>query len=199
MSKSIILTDLEAQCPNLRYVIRPFTDDIPDQVIEFCIPAIFPKSTIVIGGCDHGGYSDYEDKGLRYKYYKLPWQPGDKLAVRESWRLHRGTGECGCGGDVCHCAPEGTIVYRAGGKDDEDKWRSPATMTLAYVRRWLIVESVECKRVGDVTKEEVKYSGISIDKYCSVPSSWQHTFFRLWRKRYSAQRCWIARVREVRE
>lgn len=186
MSKSIILTDNEARCKDLRYVIWP-CKDAPDNATS-CLKAPDPSGDVK--------FFSSPLPGIRLAvsgWIKSPWQPGEKLAVRESWAE-----ECILGRWT------GKYLYKS--RDSEiteeyrSDWRSPATMPLAYARRWLIVESVECKRVEEVTDDEAKGSGSHPRTYRDEREYEPATieFKELWRKRYSSQWAWIVRVREVR-
>jgi len=201
---SIILHDHEARCKDLRYLIRPVKHDPPAGLLE---KFPFPK---MIGGNLYFQKSEHEQFPCWEFHYEAPWQPGDKLAVRETYGFTEAWGQ---------------LVFKAEYPSEQlpnvHCWYGGQTMPLIYARRWLVVESVACKRVLDVTEEEaigcgaIKHLGhyandgpgitwhygfnVESEKYLARAQTPMAAFELLWSKRYSAQWCWIAMVREVRE
>lgn len=81
---------------------------------------------------------------------KLPYRIGQKVAVKEAYLIEDvGLGE--------------VVVYKSDVPDTyptgSDKWLSPVTMPIRYVRKWAVVESVECVRVQGLTEEQYKATG----------------------------------------
>lgn len=78
-----------------------------------------------------------------------PYRIGQKVAVKEAWAeklVLSGGGKYNT-----------SYAYRSDySKDTRYGWRSPVTQPLEAVRKWAIVESVECVRVRGLTWEQVK-------------------------------------------
>lgn len=78
---------------------------------------------------------------------KLPYQPGQTIAVRESW---------GIVGEEYFVISEYS-KYKDGNIDlSYIKWRSPATMPIDAVHTHLMVKDVLCVRVQDMTSEQAQ-------------------------------------------
>lgn len=88
------------------------------------------------------------DDGLR----KAPYQSGDILAVKETWRY----GIAGA-----------RIIYRAESliPDLSAKWSSPVTMPLGAVRFWPRVTGVAARRVQEMAEEDAKAWGVAPSNY----------------------------------
>jgi len=96
-----------------------------------------------------------EDMNTRFRGILdfAPYQPGQTIAVRESWHIR------GWLNGMEHYA------YKADGEscpttrcDEEiyNTWRSPVTMPREAVRTWLLVKDVCCVRVQDMTSEQAQ-------------------------------------------
>ena len=91
---------------------------------------------------------------------KCPYQPGDRLYVRETWRRYSRRSECTCY-EYCHCPPDGTILYYADCGPDENKWKPSIHMPKEAARIWLEVVNVRVERVQEITAHECILEGIS--------------------------------------
>jgi hypothetical protein len=103
-----------------------------------------------------------------------PYQPGDILWVRETWReWHEIDADCGCGGDYCTCSnttPPTPACYRADGhtiglEDREEyglKWRPPSHMPKWACRLFLRVTNVRVERVQDISEEDARAEGVDL-------------------------------------
>lgn len=89
-----------------------------------------------------------------------PYRKGDVLWVRETWREHRGTDECGCGGDICLCPPEGTPIFRADMDDGESVWRPSIFMPKKHCRIFLKIVGVRTEWLRDLSHEDALSEGI---------------------------------------
>jgi len=119
-------------------------------------------------------FTDLDYKGAHY--YRLPFEAGDVLLGRETWRY----GDCadktlaaaqnvGCVLEKCDIWQEKYMYYA----DDIPckvycKWRSPVTMPSEAVRIKLAVRDVRVLRVQDITPEQIEALGI---KECTGISS----------------------------
>lgn len=116
--------------------------------------------------------------------FPSPYQPGDRLLVRETWQ---------------YCPTCGGINWKAGGNDhgtacqhrDEflGKWKSPIFMPKEAARLWLTVTGVNAERVQDISESDAIAEGV----YCRMDGTdkeygfnndwwWHHgnAFARLW-------------------
>ena len=110
------------------------------------------------------------DDGYEYlEEFKLPWQPGDRLWVRETWRLV-GSGLSAQG----HLYPAEHVVYEADGA--ETYITTPTrqhTVSLSrrpsiHMSRWasritLVVTDVRVQRLQEISEEDAKAEGIGFD------------------------------------
>jgi hypothetical protein len=86
-------------------------------------------------------------------------QPGDVLAVRETWRRFSARDECSHYDD-CDCARHDGEVLFYDGSDMDSRWRSPQTMPAALARWQFTVEGVEVKRAFAFSDDELVQSGL---------------------------------------
>ena len=88
-------------------------------------------------------------------------QPGDRLWVREAWRLYNASEECACY-DLCLChARHGRPMYRADWTGDvsDHKWRPSIHMPRWASRIVLEVKSVRVERLQEITEDECVAEG----------------------------------------
>nr|DAJ55953.1 MAG TPA: ASCH domain protein [Caudoviricetes sp.] len=98
-------------------------------------------------GCFGFGIDEY---GGSIKYVKPPYQPGDILYVRETWKE----------------APKGYYYYEDWQKDDiadVTKWKPSIRMPKEAARIWLCVTDVRVERLQEITAESALTEGA--DKY----------------------------------
>ena len=100
---------------------------------------------------------------------RLPFQPGDLLYVRETWRITNAYDVLSPKESVHFVGEdcEGFIQYQADGiKPDHmghwGKWRRSFHMPKAFSRIWLEVTAVRAERVQDITTEDVWSEGVQI-------------------------------------
>ena len=127
---------------------RIVKDGIPDDAM-WGYRAFTPKGYITCRGVYADGYGE--------GFYKLPYQPGDILYVRETW--HRYTKRVGEGGK-CHL--EERYGYKASIKNSEDAdepWRPSIHMPKEAARIWLKVTDVRVERLQDITDDGAKDEG----------------------------------------
>lgn len=148
-----------------------------------------------------------------YKTYTLksPYQPGDVLYVRETWRIRN------CIGDYAKGTKRIEIEYRAGGDShimyptdpDFDKWRQGAKwhpsihMPKKAARLFLQVTDVRAERLQDITPVGLRMEGIQVspifdpwDCEISPEAMRRFEFERIWdstiKKKYITQFGWNA-------
>lgn len=141
---------------------RIVKDGIPDNAM-WGYTAFTPKGHISCRGVYADGYGE--------GFYKLPYQPGNLLYVRETW----------------DCYPEyedenapGIYYYKADGdfRPEEYRnigWISPIHMPKEAARIWLKVTDVRVERLQDITEDGAKAEGMPdsfdypVDKaYCPL-------------------------------
>ncbi|WP_319760317.1 hypothetical protein [Maridesulfovibrio sp.] len=99
-----------------------------------------------------------------------PYQVGDILYVRETWReWHSSDSECGCGGDYCTCSvkPSTPACYKADGHviEDEDremygiKWTPSIHMPKWACRLFLRVTDVRMERLQQISANDARAEG----------------------------------------
>jgi len=133
---------------------RIFKGYIPEQKQnfkpEFGYTAFTPKGDISCRG--------YFGLEFGEKFYKLPYQVGDILYVRETW----------CQDDI---TPE-DIYYKANYSERESKelfkdlglnWRPSIHMPRFAARIFLKVTDVRVERIQDITEDEAKAEGVRPD------------------------------------
>lgn len=99
---------------------------------------------------------------LRLIERKCPFgQPGDRLWVRETWRLST-SDDCDCY-EPCSCKI-GTPIYRASWSDDKDggdpPWRPSNHMPRKFSRITLEVVNVRVERLQDISESDAKAEGV---------------------------------------
>lgn len=93
-------------------------------------------------------YCDMTDIELINTAYKAPYQPGDTLYVRETWKK----------------ALNGYYYYEAWQRNDiadVTKWKSPVCMPKEAARIWLKVKNVRVERLQEITMNGIRSEGLS--------------------------------------
>ena len=86
--------------------------------------------------------------GYGEKFFKLPYQPGDILYVRETWKK----------------APNGYYYYESWQRNDVadvTKWKPSIHMPKEAARIWLKVTDVRVERLQEITEDGAKAEGIN--------------------------------------
>lgn len=106
-----------------------------------------------------GKYSVNND--LSSKYFNIPYNIGDNLWVRETFRIHRGTDECGCSCDpYCTCGEEGSVLYRADFNEEEEKYSPLVHMKKEQSRITLEITDIKVERLNDISEGDIEKEGI---------------------------------------
>lgn len=108
-------------------------------------------------------------------------QPGDRLWVRESWRLTT-TDDCACY-DPCGCKV-GLPVYRATADDPDAKWKPSIHMPRWVSRITLEITGVKVERLQDISDDDCMAEGIepcNCIEGCDIcAKSFQEDYQQLW-------------------
>jgi hypothetical protein len=109
-------------------------------------------------------YCDMTDIELINTAYKAPYQPGDILYVRETWKK----------------APNGYYYYEDWQRNDiadVTKWKPSIHMPKEAARIWLKVTDVRVERLQDITEEQACMEGTDPwDEACYENNGWHPTF-----------------------
>lgn len=95
-------------------------------------------------------YCDMTDAELIMTAYKAPYEPGDILYVRETWKK----------------APNGYYYYEDWQKDDiadVTKWKPSIHMPKEAARIWLKVTDVRVERLQEITSEQISREGVEVE------------------------------------
>lgn len=95
-------------------------------------------------------YCDMTDAELIMTAYKAPYEPGDILYVRETWKK----------------APNGYYYYEDWQKDDiadVTKWKPSIHMPKEAARIWLKVTDVRVERLQEITSEQICREGVEVE------------------------------------
>jgi hypothetical protein len=139
---------------------RIVKDGIPDDAM-WGYKAFTPKGYISCRGVYADGYGE--------GFYKLPYQPGDILYVRETWQyLYELDGNeqvIEDTGKYYYAAtdtiPFDTYVDENGVKHDHAPWRPSIHMPKEAARIWLKVTNVRVERLQDITADDIRSEGLS--------------------------------------
>ena len=134
---------------------RIFKDGIPDDAM-WGYTAFTPKGYISCRGVYADGYGE--------GFFKLPYQPGDILYVRETW--HRYTKQVGKGGG-CHLEERyGYKASIANSEDAEEPWKPSIHMPKEAARIWLKVTNVRVERLQEITEAQTEEEGFLFTPPC---------------------------------
>lgn len=95
-------------------------------------------------------YCDMTDIELINTAYKAPYQPGDILYVRETWKK----------------APNGYYYYEDWQRNDiadVTKWKPSIHMPTEAARIWLKVTDVRVERLQEITEVGIQKEGVEVD------------------------------------
>ena len=126
---------------------------IPDDAL-WGYTAFTPKGYI---SC-RGVYADRYGEG----FYKLPYQPGDILYVRETW--HKGLERY-----IYRADYSDTEKFYRGGKEIEMKWHPYIHMPKEAARIWLKVTNVRVERLQEITSQGAWKEGARCSCLYPVP------------------------------
>lgn len=155
---------------------RSVKDNIPNDAI-WGYTGFTPKGYI---SC-RGVYADRYGEG----FYKLPYQPGDILYVRETWckygkldcfdQVIEGTEKYYYLADGANPTPYNCFLVQRNGYDeykDTPVWHPSIYMPKEAARIWLKVTDVRVERLQEITDEQAKREGIQYDE-CPTGFTWK--------------------------
>lgn len=105
---------------------------------------------------------------------------GDRLWVRESFRLFNSSNECGCSDSPCGCPSNGKPLYRATNDDRESKWKPSIHMPRSACRIILEITGLRVERLQDIGEGDAIAEGIPELLKCKSPADefrmiWEET------------------------
>ncbi len=112
----------------------------------------------------------------RSKIFPCPFgQAGDRLWVRETFRLFDKYQECGCSDFPCNCPAHNTPIYRASNNDCEDKWTPSIHMPRWASRITLEITNVGVQRLNSISQNDAAREGLhklpASGRYCITPGA----------------------------
>lgn len=108
---------------------------------------------------------------------------GDRIWVRESFRLFDASDECCCSDFPCGCPRSGTPVFRATHDDGDSKWKPSLHMPRTACRIILEITGLRVERLHDITNADCKAEGYPADREADGGSMDPFLWFRdLWNK-----------------
>ena len=140
------------------------------RIVKGAIPddAMWGYTMFTPKGCIscRGVYADGYGEG----FYKLPYQPGDILYVRETW----------CKGSWMN--EKERYYYKADDNDFHCVWHPSIHMPKEAARIWLRVTDVRVERLQDITEEGAEKEGCreSVCSKTKFRTSAMLNFFNLW-------------------
>ena len=114
-------------------------------------------------------YCDMTDAELISTAYQPPYQTGDILYVRETWRK-------GLERYIYRADYSDTEKFYRGGKEIEMKWHPSIHMPKEAARIWLKVTDVRVERLQEITEEQACMEGTDPwDEACYENNGWHPT------------------------
>lgn len=138
-------------------------------------------------------------------FQNAPYNKGDLIWVRETFRQFNSSDECGCSDSPCGCPNNVTYIYKANGDSGESKWKPSIHMPRKANRLTLRVTGVRCERLSETDDKSAIKEGINCyqfypddgfplcDGYTSLPddgkcvlhTSAKEAYKHLWNSIYS--------------
>ena len=137
----MVRANLDGRKSCIRRLVKGF---VPDDAI-WGYTAFTPKGYISCRGTFADGYGE--------KFFKLPYQPGDIIYVRETW--YKGLERYMYRADYSD-----TAKFYQGGKEIEMKWHPSIRMPKEAARIWLKCTDVRVERLQEITESGAKTEGI---------------------------------------
>lgn len=162
ISTEMIRAILDGRKSCTRRLVKGF---VPDDAI-WGYTAFTPKGYISCRGTFADGYGE--------KFFKLPYQPGDILYVRETW--------CAVGKDTeenVGFLPGEQYLYKADdfGLASIKRWHPSIHMPKEAARIWLKVTDVKEERLQEISEKQACMEGTDPwDEVCYENNGWHPTF-----------------------
>lgn len=168
----MVRANLDGRKSCIRRLVKGF---VPDDAI-WGYTAFTPKGYISCRGTFADGYGE--------KFFKLPYQPGDILYVRETW--HKGLERYMYRADYSD-----TEKFYRNGKEIEMKWHPSIRMPKEAARIWLKVTDVRVERLQEITEVGIQKEGVEVDpKECAGKFDFISELFLLF------QRLWDSTIKK---
>jgi len=168
----MVRANLDGRKSCIRRLVKGF---VPDDAI-WGYTAFTPKGYISCRGTFADGYGE--------KFFKLPYQPGDILYVRETW--HKGLERYMYRADYSD-----TEKFYRNGKEIEMKWHPSIRMPKETARIWLKVTDVRVERLQEITEVGIQKEGVEVDpKECAGKFDFISELFLLF------QRLWDSTIKK---
>ena len=90
-----------------------------------------------------------------------PYNKGDLIWARETFRQFNSSDECGCSDSPCGCPNNGTYIYKENGDSGESKWKPSILMPRKASRLTLRVTDVRCERLQKIGRQQVIKEGFN--------------------------------------
>lgn len=136
----MVRANLDGRKSCTRRLVKGF---VPDDAI-WGYTAFTPKGYISCRGTFADGYGE--------KFFKLPYQPGDILYVRETWSK-------GLERYIYRADYSDTEKFYRNGKEIEMKWKPSIRMPKEAARIWLNVTDVRVERLQEITEAGAEAEG----------------------------------------
>lgn len=168
----MVRANLDGRKSCTRRLVKGF---VPDNAI-WGYTAFTPKGYISCRGTFADGYGE--------KFFKLPYQTGDILYVRETW--HKGLERYMYRADYSD-----TEKFYRNGKEIEMKWKPSIHMPKEAARIWLKVTDVRVERLQEITEVGIQKEGVEVDpKECAGKFDFISELFLLF------QRLWDSTIKK---
>lgn len=143
----MVRANLDGRKSCIRRLVKGF---VPDDAI-WGYTAFTPKGYISCRGTFADGYGE--------KFFKLPYQPGDIIYVRETW--YKGLERYMYRADYSD-----TEKFYQGGKEIEMKWHPSIRMPKEAARIWLKCTDVRVERLQEIDEDGVWNEGFRFTPPC---------------------------------
>lgn len=157
----MVRANLDGRKSCTRRLVKGF---VPDDAI-WGFTAFTPKGYISCRGTFADGYGE--------KFFKLPYQPGDILYVRETW--HKGLERYMYRADYSD-----TEKFYRNGKEIEMKWKPSIRMPKEAARIWLKCTDVRVERLQDITEIGATKEGCVYDVEYALGNTAKGHFIEIW-------------------
>lgn len=157
----MVRANLDGRKSCTRRLVKGF---VPDDAI-WGYTAFTPKGYISCRGTFADGYGE--------KFFKLPYQTGDILYVRETWSK-------GLERYIYRADYSDTEKFYRNGKEIEMKWHSSIHMPKEAARIWLKVTDVRVERLQEITEIGATKEGCVYDVEYALGNTAKGHFIEIW-------------------
>lgn len=157
----MVRANLDGRKSCTRRLVKGF---VPDDAI-WGYTAFTPKGYISCRGTFADGYGE--------KFFKLPYQTGDILYVRETWSK-------GLKRYIYRADYSDTEKFYRNGKEIEMKWKPSIHMLKEAARIWLNVTDVRVERLQEITEIGATKEGCVYDVEYALGNTAKRHFKKLW-------------------